>query len=89
MRERQAAAEALAVEKMADELMPSIATLVEIRDSAETTPDRRQSAQYLIDRVLGRAMQRTELSGDVGISVNVDELRAKLDTLVTRDTETK
>ena len=74
---------------MADELMPSIATLVEIRDSAETTPDRRQSAQYLIDRVLGRAMQRTELSGDVGISVNVDELRAKLDTLVTRDTETK
>lgn len=57
-----------------------------------TTVDHRtriQGADRINDRLLGKPIQKTELSGDVGISVNVDELRTKLDTLVTRDTETK
>ena len=48
-----------------------------------------KNIREVYDRTLGRPVQRTELSGDVGISVNVDELRGKLDTLLTRETEAK
>jgi hypothetical protein len=75
---RKAAAEERAIERMADELVASIDTLVDIRDNA-TASDRRQSAQYLIDRIMGRAVQRTELGGEVGIKVDLDDAAERFD----------
>jgi hypothetical protein len=37
------------------------------------------------DRLAGKPTQHTELSGSVGLEVDVEAVRAKLDTLINRD----
>lgn len=88
-RRKRAEAERLALEKLADELKPSIDTLLEIRDNTEdAASDRRQAAIYVIDRVLGKPTQHTELTGSEGgpvvveNDVNADQAEAVIRSLV-------
>jgi hypothetical protein len=75
---RREDAEELAIERLADLVVPALDALADLVATPDDPGSRARAATQILDRVLGRATQRTEHSGRIDHTIVTAEAREYL-----------